>query len=245
MRQGREGLGACPRRVGVSGRARPCSRRRSGRRSPSPITPPARSSTARRCIGNRRTCSRLVASWSRRCRRRICAAARPAPTTFCSRRSPGGCATARSANIEKTAPDVIAAGNIGCITQIASGTAIPVVHPVELIDWATGGPVPERLNGACRRIAAHRDQRESDHGKEAQGEEESGEGQRRRRRSAPRRRASARRSRQSARPRRSRRARRKAEVRRKRRSAAPPRPKLPPRAAPASRRGRWRRRDPR
>lgn len=48
-------------------------------------------------------------------------------------------------NIEKTAPDVIAAGNIGCITQIASGTAIPVVHPVELIDWATGGPQPERL----------------------------------------------------------------------------------------------------
>jgi glycolate oxidase iron-sulfur subunit len=49
------------------------------------------------------------------------------------------------ANIEKTAPDVIAAGNIGCIAQIASGTAIPVVHPVELIDWATGGPVPEQL----------------------------------------------------------------------------------------------------
>jgi glycolate oxidase iron-sulfur subunit len=50
-------------------------------------------------------------------------------------------------NIEKTAPDVIAAGNIGCITQIAAGTAIPVVHPVELIDWATGGPLPERLKG--------------------------------------------------------------------------------------------------
>jgi len=50
-------------------------------------------------------------------------------------------------NIEKTAPDVIAAGNIGCITQIASGTAIPVVHPVELLDWATGGPVPEHLRG--------------------------------------------------------------------------------------------------
>jgi glycolate oxidase iron-sulfur subunit len=48
-------------------------------------------------------------------------------------------------NIEKTRPDVIAAGNIGCITQIASGTAIPVVHPVELVDWATGGPVPERM----------------------------------------------------------------------------------------------------
>jgi glycolate oxidase iron-sulfur subunit len=50
-------------------------------------------------------------------------------------------------NIEKTKPDAIAAGNIGCITQIAAGTAIPVVHPVELIDWATGGPVPERLRG--------------------------------------------------------------------------------------------------
>ena len=40
---------------------------------------------------------------------------------------------------------MIAAGNIGCITQIAAGTAIPVVHTVELIDWATGGPVPEPL----------------------------------------------------------------------------------------------------
>jgi glycolate oxidase iron-sulfur subunit len=49
--------------------------------------------------------------------------------------------------IEQTAPDVIAAGNIGCITQLASGTAIPVVHPVELLDWATGGPAPDRLRG--------------------------------------------------------------------------------------------------
>jgi glycolate oxidase iron-sulfur subunit len=49
------------------------------------------------------------------------------------------------ANIERLRPDVIAAGNIGCITQIASGTAIPVVHTVELIDWATGGPMPEQL----------------------------------------------------------------------------------------------------
>jgi len=49
------------------------------------------------------------------------------------------------ANIERLAPDVIAAGNIGCMTQIASGTAVPVVHTVELIDWATGGPVPGPL----------------------------------------------------------------------------------------------------
>jgi glycolate oxidase iron-sulfur subunit len=51
------------------------------------------------------------------------------------------------ANIEGLEPDVIAAGNIGCITQIAAGTGIPVVHTVELIDWATGGPVPEKLRG--------------------------------------------------------------------------------------------------
>jgi len=49
------------------------------------------------------------------------------------------------ANIERLAPDVIAAGNIGCITQLAAGSAIPVVHTVELLDWATGGPVPEPL----------------------------------------------------------------------------------------------------
>jgi glycolate oxidase iron-sulfur subunit len=48
-------------------------------------------------------------------------------------------------NIEKLAPDMIAAGNIGCITQIAAGTAIPVVHTVELIDWATGGRKPQAL----------------------------------------------------------------------------------------------------
>ncbi len=56
------------------------------------------------------------------------------------------------ANIERLEPDVIAAGNIGCMTQIASGTAIPVVHTVELLDWATGGPMPEPLarNGEVR-----------------------------------------------------------------------------------------------
>ena len=51
-------------------------------------------------------------------------------------------------NIEKLKPDVIAAGNIGCMTQSAAGTAIPVVHPVELIDWATGGPLPAGFGGA-------------------------------------------------------------------------------------------------
>jgi glycolate oxidase iron-sulfur subunit len=47
--------------------------------------------------------------------------------------------------IERLRPDVIAAGNIGCITQIAAGTEVPTVHTVELIDWATGGPCPPSL----------------------------------------------------------------------------------------------------
>jgi glycolate oxidase iron-sulfur subunit len=51
-------------------------------------------------------------------------------------------------NIERLAPDVIAAGNVGCITQIAAGTAIPVVHTIELIDWATGGRKPGALMDA-------------------------------------------------------------------------------------------------
>jgi glycolate oxidase iron-sulfur subunit len=48
-------------------------------------------------------------------------------------------------NLERLKPDVIAAGNIGCLTQIASATAVPVVHTVELLDWACGGPAPEGL----------------------------------------------------------------------------------------------------
>ncbi|WP_105418574.1 MULTISPECIES: glycolate oxidase subunit GlcF [Neorhizobium] len=48
-------------------------------------------------------------------------------------------------NIEATKADMIATGNIGCITQIASGTAIPILHTVELLDWAYGGPKPEKI----------------------------------------------------------------------------------------------------
>jgi len=50
------------------------------------------------------------------------------------------------ANIESTQPDVIATGNIGCMTQIAGATGIPMVHTVELLDWATGGPTPPALS---------------------------------------------------------------------------------------------------
>jgi len=47
--------------------------------------------------------------------------------------------------LEAKQPDVIAAGNIGCMMQIGSGTATPIVHTVELLDWATGGPKPAAL----------------------------------------------------------------------------------------------------
>ena len=56
-------------------------------------------------------------------------------------------------HIEGIGADLIAAGNIGCITQLAAGTAIPVIHPVELIDWATGGPMPEALQGRAATTA--------------------------------------------------------------------------------------------
>ncbi len=45
--------------------------------------------------------------------------------------------------LEAKQPDVIAAGNIGCMMQIGSGTGIPILHTVELLDWATGGPMPK------------------------------------------------------------------------------------------------------
>ena len=59
------------------------------------------------------------------------------------------------ANIMQTSPDLIATGNIGCITQIASGTSVPVLHTIELLDFAYGGPKPTELAGpqalaACR-----------------------------------------------------------------------------------------------
>ena len=50
------------------------------------------------------------------------------------------------ANIESTKPDVIAAGNIGCITQIGKATAIPIVHTVKLLNGAHGGAKPRELH---------------------------------------------------------------------------------------------------
>ena len=50
--------------------------------------------------------------------------------------------------LEAVKPDLIAAGNIGCMIQIGSGTGTPVVHTVELLDWATGGPKPPSLQNS-------------------------------------------------------------------------------------------------
>ena len=47
--------------------------------------------------------------------------------------------------LEAKNPDVIAVGNIGCMMQIGGGTAVPIVHTVELLDWATGGPMPPKM----------------------------------------------------------------------------------------------------
>jgi glycolate oxidase iron-sulfur subunit len=49
------------------------------------------------------------------------------------------------ASIARAQPDVVATGNVGCITQLAAGGGAPVVHTVELLDWATGGPRPPAL----------------------------------------------------------------------------------------------------
>jgi glycolate oxidase iron-sulfur subunit len=54
------------------------------------------------------------------------------------------------ANIAATQPDVVATGNIGCITQLAAGSPVPIVHTVELLDWASGGPEPKALQTGHR-----------------------------------------------------------------------------------------------
>lgn len=53
--------------------------------------------------------------------------------------------------IEAKSPDLIAAGNIGCMMQIGGGTNLPIVHTVELLDWATGGPQPPALTAVGKR----------------------------------------------------------------------------------------------
>lgn len=51
----------------------------------------------------------------------------------------------KTANIRTAKPDLVATGNIGCITHLEKGLDIPIAHTVELLDWAYGGPVPRGL----------------------------------------------------------------------------------------------------
>jgi glycolate oxidase iron-sulfur subunit len=60
------------------------------------------------------------------------------------------------ANIASTQPDLVATGNIGCITQLAPGCPVPVVHTVELLDWATGGPPPSAFSPVSAPASANK-----------------------------------------------------------------------------------------
>jgi len=51
----------------------------------------------------------------------------------------------KAAHIMRTRAQVVAAGNVGCIAQLSPAIDIPILHPVELLDWATGGPKPHGL----------------------------------------------------------------------------------------------------
>ena len=62
----------------------------------------------------------------------------------------------KAAHIDSVDPDIIAAGNLGCIVQIARFAQAPVVHTVELLDWATGGPMPQALRDRPLRKPAPR-----------------------------------------------------------------------------------------
>jgi glycolate oxidase iron-sulfur subunit len=62
----------------------------------------------------------------------------------------------KAAHIDSVDPDIVAAGNLGCIVQIARFAHAPVVHTVELLDWATGGPMPAALRDRPLRKPAPR-----------------------------------------------------------------------------------------
>jgi glycolate oxidase iron-sulfur subunit len=56
----------------------------------------------------------------------------------------------KAENIAKVAPDLVATGNIGCLQQLAGAIDVPIVHTVELLDWASGGPMPAELGKRIR-----------------------------------------------------------------------------------------------
>ncbi|MES1152686.1 MAG: heterodisulfide reductase-related iron-sulfur binding cluster, partial [Dongia sp.] len=57
----------------------------------------------------------------------------------------------KAANIASVTPELVATGNIGCMQQLAGALAVPIVHTVELLDWASGGPRPREIETAANR----------------------------------------------------------------------------------------------
>jgi glycolate oxidase iron-sulfur subunit len=55
-------------------------------------------------------------------------------------------------HIASVKPHLVATGNIGCMMQLKAGSALPFVHTVELLDWATGGPCPKGLEGLKAKV---------------------------------------------------------------------------------------------
>jgi glycolate oxidase iron-sulfur subunit len=60
----------------------------------------------------------------------------------------------KAGHIASLDPDIVATGNIGCMTQLGRYLSAPIVHTVELLDWATGGPRPPALDGIVLREPA-------------------------------------------------------------------------------------------
>jgi len=65
----------------------------------------------------------------------------------------------KARHVESTSAAAVAAGNLGCLTQIGLHSALPAVHTVELLDWATGGPMPPALDGVSVPEPAEADER--------------------------------------------------------------------------------------
>ena len=59
----------------------------------------------------------------------------------------------KTAAIESVRPDLVATGNIGCISQLDQSLPMPIVHMIELLDWAYGGPVPPGLEHLARFVS--------------------------------------------------------------------------------------------
>ncbi len=138
-------LGAGKGRHRISGHARPAGTGAKARPRRSPIIPPVPCSTARRSPASRRNCWPKAGFIVREPREgHLCCGSAGTYNIM----QPEISATLRDRkvkNIEATGADIVATGNIGCITQIAVGAGMPIVHTVELLDWAYGGPRPKGI----------------------------------------------------------------------------------------------------